>query len=522
MLRRSLLGTSVGTVMEWFDIGVFGYLITTMGPVFLPGTDPTTQTLFLFGTFASTFVARPVGGMFYGWLGDRIGRRAALASTLSLIAASTFLIGLLPGHDRIGAWAAVLLVVLKITQGFSAGGEYAGGATFVCEYAPDRHRGFYSGFMGSSYLGFALGAGVVTGLELLLGHAAMESYGWRIPFLLAGPLGLIALYLRFRVEESPAFRAVRVAQEHVDPAHPTKVGPLHVLRSHGYLVLAGIGVVAAENIVAYALTSYMPTYLTTSLEFSQAQGTLLTFPLLLATGLFVPLGGAISDRVGRRPILWAASTIAFLSAVPAFYLMRLGGVWTAVPGLALLALAAGLSSAGLASALPAQFPTASRASGMGLSYNIAAAAFGGTTPFVLDALVSGTGSAMMPAYYVMAAAAVGCVSVCFLKETARRPLPGSMPRVGTSAEAHMLVEGHPRDSLLDFDALPLPTVPFLVTEEGHATELVPEDPRVVEAIQKQRISTAPTQLQTRWERGEQKSAPKLLPNTRQGPSEDGP
>ncbi len=147
MLKKALGGTIVGNTMEWYDVGVFGYLITTMGPVFLPEADKSVQTLFLLGTFAATFIARPLGGVVFGWLGDKIGRQKVLAATLMIMAASTFAVGLLPGYAQIGIWAAVLLVLFKVIQGFSTGGEYAGATTFVSEYAPDKRRGFFASFL---------------------------------------------------------------------------------------------------------------------------------------------------------------------------------------------------------------------------------------------------------------------------------------------------------------------------------------------------------------------------------------
>ena len=207
-LRKALGGTIVGNTMEWYDVGVFGYLITTMGPVFLPEADKSVQNLFLLGTFGATFIARPLGGVFFGWLGDKIGRQKVLAMTLMLMAAATFAVGLLPGYTVLGIWAAVLLVITKLVQGFSTGGEYAGATTFVSEHSPDSRRGFFASFLDmGSYLGFAIGAGLVSVLQLTLGQAVMEAWGWRIPFLIAGPLGIIAIYFRLKIEESPAFQA---------------------------------------------------------------------------------------------------------------------------------------------------------------------------------------------------------------------------------------------------------------------------------------------------------------------------
>ena len=213
-LKKALGGTIVGNTMEWYDVGVFGYLITTMGPVFLPEADKAVQNLFLLGTFGATFIARPLGGVFFGWLGDKIGRQKVLAMTLMLMAAATFAVGLLPGYAVLGIWAAVLLVVTKLVQGFSTGGEYAGATTFVCEHSPDHRRGFFVSFLDmGSYLGFALGAALVSVLQLTLGQDQMEAWGWRIPFLIAGPLGIIAIYFRMKIEESPAFQATLEAEE---------------------------------------------------------------------------------------------------------------------------------------------------------------------------------------------------------------------------------------------------------------------------------------------------------------------
>jgi MFS transporter, MHS family, proline/betaine transporter len=447
-LRRAVTGTVVGNVIEWYEFGVFGYLITTMGPVFLPESDPTVQTLYLFGTFAVTFLARPLGGVFFGWLGDKIGRRRTLTITLLVMAAATFATGLLPGYETWGIWAAVCLMLLKLVQGFSASGEYTGGATFISEYAPDRRRGFYTGFMGSSYLGFAFGAGFVSILQLSLGPAAMEQYGWRIPFLVAGPLAAIGLYFRYRIEESPTFAAVLRAQETESTAVRTK-GVFEVVRSHRRLIIAVIGISAAGNVIAYTLTSFTPTYLTTSLGFDSAHGTLVTFPLFVVAAIGTWAFAALSDRIGRKPILYAGAATALVLPVPAFLLMRLEQPWSALVGTALIALPAMMFSSSFAATLPAQFPTASRASALGLSYNVGNAAFGGTAPFAITALIGATGDSMIPAYYLMAAAVIGGISVLFLKETAGRPLHGSLPNVASAEEARDLVKNQHTDPLID-------------------------------------------------------------------------
>ncbi|WP_314193366.1 MFS transporter [uncultured Arthrobacter sp.] len=464
MLKKALGGTIVGNTMEWYDVGVFGYLITTMGPVFLPEADKSVQTLFLLGTFAATFIARPLGGVVFGWLGDKVGRQKVLAATLMLMAASTFAVGLLPGYAQIGMWAAALLVVLKLVQGFSTGGEYAGATTFVSEYSPDKRRGFFASFLDmGSYLGFALGAALVSVLQLTLGQAVMEDWGWRLPFLIAGPLGLIAVYFRSKIEESPQFQATLDAQEeHAKDAaagdEAAAKGPVGIVKAYWRSIIVAMILVAAANTAGYALTSYMPTYLTESKGYDPVHGTLLTIPVLVVMSLCIPLTGKLSDRIGRRPVLWIGAVSTVVLAAPAFMLIGIGSVWSTLAGLSLIAFPVTFYVANLASALPAQFPTASRYGAMGIAYNFSVAIFGGTTPFIVDALINASGNDMMPAYYLMATSAVGAVAIYFLKESAQRPLPGSMPSVDTPAEARELVATQDENPLIDLDELPFDAI----------------------------------------------------------------
>ncbi|HKU29087.1 MAG TPA: MFS transporter, partial [Arthrobacter sp.] len=463
MLKKALGGTIVGNTMEWYDVGVFGYLITTMGPVFLPEADKSVQTLFLLGTFAATFVARPLGGVVFGWLGDKVGRQKVLAATLLLMAASTFGVGLLPGYTQIGIWAAALLVILKLIQGFSTGGEYAGATTFVSEYAPDKRRGFFASFLDmGSYIGFALGAALVSILQLSIGQGAMEDWGWRLPFLIAGPLGVIAVYFRSKIEESPQFQATLDAQEAMaaDAAAGDAAvakGPIGIIKAYWRQIILAMILAAAANTVGYALTSYMPTYLTDSKGYDAVHGTLLTIPVLVIMAVCIPLTGKLSDRIGRRPVLWIGALSTVILATPAFMLIGIGEVWSTLAGLALIAFPVTFYVANLASALPAQFPTSSRYGAMGIAYNFSVAIFGGTTPFIVAALISATGNDMMPAYYLMGTSLVGAVAIYFLKESAQRPLPGSMPSVDTQDEAKELVATQDENPLIDLDELPFET-----------------------------------------------------------------
>ena len=212
--RRAVLATSVGNAMEWFDFGIYSYLAVTIGKVFFPEMKEGVQLIYAFATFAVAFLARPLGGFVFGMLGDRWGRKRVLATTLILMAVSTLSIGLIPGYESIGSTATVLLLLARLVQGFSTGGEYAGAMTFIAESTPDKKRGVMSsGLEVGTLIGYIAGAGFVTLLTLALGSDTMVRWGWRIPFLVAGPMGLIGYYLRERLEETPAFEAMEEARD---------------------------------------------------------------------------------------------------------------------------------------------------------------------------------------------------------------------------------------------------------------------------------------------------------------------
>ncbi|MFE6971829.1 MFS transporter [Isoptericola sp. NPDC057653] len=457
MLKKTIGGTAVGNLMEWYDVGVYGYLAVTMGAVFLPQASSGVQILFSLGVFAATYVARPLGGIVCGRIGDRVGRQKVLAFTLVMMASSTFLIGLLPTYGVLGVAAPLLLVLLKLAQGFSTGGEYAGVTTFVAEHAPDRRRGWAASFLDfGSYLGFALGAVVVTVLQVTLGQQAMLDGGWRIPFLIAGPIGAFAVWFRLKIEESPAFQAQQVAAEAAKDHGGTAPAPAAdvTLRSQWRPLVVAMVLVAVANTAGYALTSYMPTYLTDTLGYDATSGTLLTVPVLVLLAVMILVAGPVSDRVGRRPLLWfGAGSLAVLAA-PAFLLLALGHVWSTLLGLCLMAVPVACMVGVQAATLPAMFPTAVRYRSMGLAYNVALAVFGGTTPLIVESLTQATGSSMAPAYYLIGFAVVGAVAVCFVKESAGKPLPGSMPSVDTDAEAKALVRTQEKNPDLDLDAMP--------------------------------------------------------------------
>ena len=462
-VRTAIGGTVVGNFMEWFDFGIYGYLAVTLADDFTSDLPEPWGLLVTLLGFAISFLVRPFGGFVLGPLGDRIGRQKVLFLTMAMMATATALIGLLPGSAEIGLWAIVPLYLLKMVQGFSTGGEYAGATTYVSEFSPDRSRGFWSSWLDvGSYVGFAAGASAVaitTAITTSIsGENAMVEYGWRIPFLLAIPLGIVAIYFRLRIPETPSFEqthAAEAAQEIGSDDPLARQGLRGIVRHHWRALLIGIALVAATNTAGYALTSYMPTYLETEVGISNLGAAVATVPVLLVMSATLPLIGKLSDRIGRKPVYAIAAGSAVVLLVPAFLIMQIGELWAVMIALFMAAVPVAFYVAISASALPALFPTASRFGAMAVAYNIAVSLFGGTTPLFSQALIEWTGNTLMPAFYIMFFAALGLLALLAMRETARRPLLGSVPAVETPAEAEAVVARQDDDPLIDTSTMPL-------------------------------------------------------------------
>ncbi|TGN75380.1 MFS transporter [Streptomyces griseoluteus] len=440
LLKRAVGASALGNCMEWFDFGVYSYLAATLGKVFFPGASPGAQVISSFATFAAAFVVRPLGGLVFGPLGDRLGRQKVLATTMIMMAIGTFAIGVIPGYSTIGIAAPILLLVARMVQGFSTGGEYGGATTFVAEYSPDRRRGFLSSWLDfGTFVGYALGSALVTVLNLLLSDAEMLSWGWRIPFLIAGPLGVIGLYMRLKLEESPAFQ--QQLDEHEKSLAQESAGSefKDIIKRHWKALLICMGLVLLYNVTNYMVTGYLPTYQTETLGRSSSSADVLVLIGMVWIVILITFLGRLSDRIGRRPLYgWAAAAMIVL-AVPAFLLIKMEGTWAPILGVLILSTLLACFAAPSAATLPALFPTAVRYAAMGIGFNFAVAAFGGTTPLVTAALVDITGDDLMPAYYLMLAGVIGLITVKFLPESAQVPLRGSQPMVGSNEERRELI-----------------------------------------------------------------------------------
>lgn len=412
-----ITGASIGNAVEWYDFAIYGFLATTISANFFPKGNDTAALLNTFAIFAAAFFMRPLGGFFFGPLGDRLGRQRVLALVILLMSGSTLAIGLLPTFATAGVVAPLGLLLLRCVQGFSAGGEYGGGACYLAEFAPDRRRGLVVAFLvWSAVLGFLLGSVTVTVLQAVLPDGAMESYGWRIPFLLAGPLGGVGLYIRLRLHDTPEF--TRLTETDKVAASPLK----EALTTAWVPVLQVIGVMIIHNVGFYVVFTYLPTYFIKTLHFSKGDSFLsITVASVVALALILPLG-AWSDRIGRRPLLIAGAAGFAVLGYPAFLLLNSGSLVTAVLAHCLLAaIEAVFVSVSLVAATEL-FATRVRYSGLSVGYNVSVAVFGGTTPYMVTLLAARTGNDYAAGIYIVVAAVVSLLTVLTLRESAGRPM----------------------------------------------------------------------------------------------------
>ncbi|KAA8735684.1 glycine betaine/L-proline transporter ProP [Acinetobacter qingfengensis] len=436
--KKAITAAALGNAIEWFDFGVYGYVAYVLGKVFFPNASPSIQMIAALATFSVPFIFRPLGGLFFGRLGDKYGRQHVLAITIIIMSLSTFGIGLIPSFETIGIWAPILLLIVKIAQGFSIGGEYAGAAIFVAEYSPDRKRGFMGSWLDfGSIAGFVLGAGTVSFITYLVGSESFIDWGWRIPFFLALPLGVIGLYLRNALEETPAYQ--QHSENQTTQQKPQKISFKEIASQHKRSLLVCVGIVLCTNVTYYMLLTYLPSYFSHNLGYSEDHGVLIIIAVMVGMLFVQPFIGWLSDKWGRRPFIFAGSFGLLFLSLPAFYLLGTDNEPLIFLGLLMLALSLNMLIGVMASTLPALFPTAIRYSALAIAFNVSVV-IAGLTPALTAALVETTQDILMPAYYLMLCGVVGFITAFYLKETSNKPLIGATPMATSEEEAVELLE----------------------------------------------------------------------------------
>jgi MHS family proline/betaine transporter-like MFS transporter len=438
VLRRVLMASGLGTLLEYFDYASYSYLATTIAVVFFPGEDRTVALLSTFAVFALSFLVRPIGAFVWGSLGDRLGRKTILATTILIMSGATFLIGFLPGHAVIGIAAPILLLLLRMTQSFSASGEYAGAGTFIAEYAPAARRGLLTSVVPmAAAAGFLLASLMATVFYATMSAEVMQSWGWRIPFLVAGPLGVLGLWLRSRLEDTPQFRRVQEAEAEArrDAAmHATKAPRSDRWREAARSIPSMVKALLVMSLNAgayYLLLSYIPTFLIEEAGMSESSANLVvTIALVVYLGL-IPLAAQFSDRIGRKRTLIISSVAFIVLSYPIMSLFSVGGVLLATAVLIVSLMFFAMNDAVFPSYFTEMFGTRSRYLGFALPFNVGAMLFGGVAPLIGTWLIAQTGNPSSPAFFLIFVGVLSLVGLLLSAETTRTELVDEQEDVGT-------------------------------------------------------------------------------------------
>ena len=419
-LKRVAASSFLGNFIEWFDYATYTYFAITIGQVFFPGSE-VNSTLMAFAIFALAFIFRPLGAMFWGSMGDKKGRKQSLAISVLLMSGAAFLIGCLPSYQAIGLASPILLLVLRSVQGFSVAGEYSGAAVFLAEYAPPEKRGRYCSLVpASTATGLLAGSTMALVLKMVLPEAAIIEWGWRIPFLLAGPLGLITHYIRTRVSDSPVYQEM---QEKLEAKGESDDKPIKLLLTkHLRPLLVSFGACMLNAVGFYAVLTYLPNYLQDTVGYDAGSSSLITTICLVAYIAFIFLSGRISDKVGRKKMLIIACVGFIIFTVPAFYLLNSQNFAIILIVELVMCLLLTINDGTLSSYLSETFPTEVRYSGFALSFNFANAIFGGSASFISIALIEATGNAIAPAWYMVAISVVAFIAMCMTHDNSKKKL----------------------------------------------------------------------------------------------------
>jgi MHS family proline/betaine transporter-like MFS transporter len=409
--RRVILGGIVGNVMEWYDFAIYGYFATVIGKLFFPSEDPSVSLVAAFGAFAAGFLARPVGGLLLGRLGDTIGRSQVLMISIFAMALPTVLIGVLPSYEHMGVMAPIFIVLLRIIQGLSVGGEYTSSIVFLVEHAPKGKRGFMGSWSGfGAVSGILLGSAVGALFTNILTDDQIIAWGWRVPFLLGGAVAVIGMILRRNLSDA-------------GPVTETKSPVTTLFRDHYRDVVRVAGLnLAMAGVGFYLIFVYSVTYIKLIDKLADDIAFDLNTANMVFLLLIIPASACLSDRFGRKVILGTGLFGVLVCAIPAFMLIHSTDPTNIFFGQLIFGVFIGIFLGAYGAANVEQFQREVRCTGLAVAYNLAVGIFGGTTPLIATWLIRETGDPISPAYYLMACVGVSIVALFFVKETAHKPL----------------------------------------------------------------------------------------------------
>ncbi len=414
--RKLIVPGIVGNILEWYDFSLYGYFAPIISVLFFPTSNQFLSLLATFGVFAIGFLMRPLGGILFGYFGDRVGRKKTLATAVILMAIPTTLIGLLPTYEQIGISAGVLLTICRLLQGLAVGGEFSGSIVYILEHAPTHRRGLYGSWaMFSAFAGLLLGSGVaaITGF---LPDNLLNTWGWRIPFLLGIVLGGIGLYLRLLMPETPNFVAAQQKRQlvHNPIKHAFKTACLPMFMSIGLVFLPAMGF--------YLLFVYLSSYMTTFLHIPLRTALSINSLSMLGIILIMPWMGLLSDKIGRKKILYLGAIGFITFSCPLFLLLQQATFMAVLCAQFCFAILVCFAYAAIPATLVELFNTNVRYTAMSFPYNLSNALFGGTAPLVATFLIGMTGNQLAPSFYLIFAGFIMLIFVYLLKESYQQSL----------------------------------------------------------------------------------------------------
>lgn len=415
-IRKVILSCMIGNALEWYDFALYGYFATTIGSLFFPQFSTFASLMATFGIFAAGFIMRPLGGLIFGHIGDKIGRKNALLWSIYLMAIPTTLIGLLPTYEQIGWLAPLLLTFIRLAQGLSMGGEFTGSMVFVIEHAEKDTRGLYGSWVVFSLLlGILVGSAVATLTTYALTEEQLLAWGWRIPFILSMLGGFVGTFMRRMIQEPEQFsKAKKNHKEHSTPL-------VELFKYHFKTIAYVVTIELTLSIGFYLLVAFINNYLTAFLNVDKPTSLMMTTISMIAMGITIPIAGWLSDRVGRKPVLISGALAFMLFAYPLFIGLE-GNFAIALSAQISLSLIMGVVFAPFPATLVELFPLSVRYSGLAISHSISMAAFGGSAPMIATWLIHLTSNNAAPALYLTVASFISAIALLFMNDRYKEEL----------------------------------------------------------------------------------------------------
>lgn len=416
-MKKVIISGMIGNALEWYDFALYGHFVMILSKHFFPTCDPYVGTLATYTVFAAGFIMRPIGAILFGYIGDKYGRRTALSASILMMAIPTACIGLLPTYETIGIAAPILLALIRLLQGASIGGEFSGCIAFLVEFSPMKRRGLVgSASMVSLCAGMLLGSIVATTVSKFMPQEAFELWGWRIPFIIGILIGLVGIYVRMSLHESPVYMK---AKQHNDLS---KKPVREAVKDHSKELLVAIGLYLTVTVPFYTFTIFVKNMMANNLGYNYTESLTVNLVCITVAMLLMPFSAWLSDIYGRKKVMTYTCYAFIVLIYPIFWLLTGFGYYEALISQLIFAVLVGFYMGPIPAALVELFPTRVRFTGVALSYNISAGLFGGSAPLVGTWLMEKTGSFNAMSLYIIAFVALTLISLAFYKETYRKSL----------------------------------------------------------------------------------------------------